>query len=187
MKIRIATKDDAADLLGIYEHYVKNTAVSFEYDVPGVSEFENRIENTLKEYPYLVAENEKGEIVGYAYASAFHSRVAYKHWAEVSIYLEKSQKRKGIGSRLYKELEELLVRQNVYTLCACIAVTERAEDEHLNDDSVRFHGRMGYRTVAGHELCGYKFGKWYSIVWMEKSIAPRPDIPEEFVRFGDLK
>lgn len=86
MKIRVATEEDAESIQRIYAPYVENTAVTFEYDVPSVDEFRRRIANTLKEYPYLVAV-EQERMVGYAYASSFHARAAYKHTAEVSIYL----------------------------------------------------------------------------------------------------
>ena len=86
MRIRSAAADDAARLLGIYAYYVEHTAISFEYDVPSVEEFRSRIENILKAYPYLVAE-ENGTIQGYAYAHPFVGRKAYEHSAELTIYL----------------------------------------------------------------------------------------------------
>lgn len=185
MEIRLAVKEDAAAIREIYAPYVTDTAVTFEYDVPDEAEFVRRIENTLKEYPYLVAV-ENGGVIGYAYAGSFHSRAAYKHSAEVSIYLERSQRGKRIGSLLYRELEKILIRQNVFLLCACITVTERENDAHLTDASVRFHRKNGYALVGKHELCGYKFGKWYSIVWMEKLIAERVSDPEPFLPFSKL-
>ena len=110
MKIRIATTEDAKEIRKLYAPYVLNTAVSFEYEVPSVEEFQNRIGNTLKEYPYLVAV-ENNAIIGYAYASAFHSREAYKHSAELSVYVKQNYKGQGIGRRLYSKLEELLLKQ----------------------------------------------------------------------------
>ncbi len=75
IRIRAAVPDDAPKLLKIYEPYVTKTAVSFEWDVPGVQEFQTRIQNTLKKYPYLVAECD-GDILGYAYTGAFVGRAA---------------------------------------------------------------------------------------------------------------
>lgn len=86
MKIRVATVEDVKSIQGIYAPYVEKTAITFEYDVPCIDDFRLRIINTLKEYPYLVAV-EQERSVGYAYASSFLSRAAYKHSAEVSIYL----------------------------------------------------------------------------------------------------
>ena len=83
MKIRVATPEDAGALVEIYRPYVENTSITFEYEVPSVSEFETRIRTTLKKYPYLVAE-ENGEALGYAYVSAFKGRAAYDWSVETS-------------------------------------------------------------------------------------------------------
>ena len=120
MEIRIATTDDAKVIREIYAPYVLNTAVSFEYEIPSIAEFQNRIENTLKEYPYLVAV-ENDIVVGYSYAGPFHSREAYKHSAELSVYVRQDYRGKGVGSSLYLKIEELLIKQNIYTVHACIA------------------------------------------------------------------
>ncbi len=85
-KIRVARKEDAEKLLKIYAPYVENTAITFEYTVPTKDEFEKRIENTLKKYPYIAAER-NDEILGYAYAGELYHREAYMHSAETSIYV----------------------------------------------------------------------------------------------------
>lgn len=185
MNIRIASPDDAEKILEIYATYVTDNAVSFEYGVPSVEDFQKRIENTLKEYPYLAAE-EDGQIVGYAYAGPFHSREAYKHSAELSIYIKKEYHGRGIGRSLYKKLEEILSAQNVFTACACIAVPE-VEDEYLTYASELFHEKVGYHTVGKHENCGYKFGRWYSMIWMEKEIKERVGNPEPFIPFSEIQ
>ena len=110
MDIRVATVEDAKSIQNIYAPYVEKTAVTFEYDVPCIDDFRQRIINTLKEYPYLVAV-EQERIVGYAHAGSFHSRAAYKHSAEVSIYLHEKWHKKGIGKLLYEELENRLIKQ----------------------------------------------------------------------------
>ncbi len=181
MKIRIANIDDAKYIREIYMPYVLNTAISFEYEVPSEEEFQNRISSTLKEYPYLVAE-EDDMVVGYAYASSFHSREAYKHSAELSVYIRQDMRGKGIGRSLYLELEKWLIMQNVYMVHACIASPDK-QDEHLTDDSEKFHKKMGFEMVGKHSMCGYKFGKWYSIVWMDKTIGQKVALPESFVPF----
>lgn len=185
MKIRVATEQDARAIREIYAPYVENTAVTFEYDVPSVEDFRRRITHTLREYPYLVA-TEQERIIGYAYAGSFHSRAAYKHSAEVSIYLNEAWQKKGVGKRLYRELEERLIRQNVFVLYACVTTTEYDDDENLTDASICFHKKMGYVTVGKHNLCGYKFNKWYSVIWMEKRIADRVDRPNAFVPFSEV-
>ena len=110
IKIRTAQEEDAEELLGIYAPYVEQTAVTFEYEVPSVVEFTERIRNTLQKYPYLVAETPEG-IVGYAYASAFHERAAYGWGAELSIYVKCDQRGIGVGQQLYNALEEALKKQ----------------------------------------------------------------------------
>ena len=99
--IRVASTEDAQTLLEIYRPYVEHTAITFEYDVPDIEEFMNRIKNTQKTYPYLVAEYQ-GEILGYAYAGAFKERAAYDWAVETSIYVRQNQKRMGVGSLLYE-------------------------------------------------------------------------------------
>ncbi len=185
MKIRIANKNDAENIRNIYASYVLNTAISFEYELPDIKEFTGKIENTLNIYLYLVA-MEDDEIVGYAYASAFHSRAAYRHSAELSVYVRGDRRKNGIGSALYKSMEELLAKQNIYTVHACIASVEK-KDEHLTDDSEKFHSRMGFSLAGRHKQCGYKFGKWYDIIWMDKVIQKIPDIHEAFIPFSRLR
>lgn len=177
MNIRIATGEDAAELLRIYAPYVENTPVTFEYDVPSEAEFRTRILDTLTKYPYLVAE-ENGVPLGYAYASAFKSRAAYSWSAETSIYVREDCRCRGIGRMLYAALEELLQRQHVCSLCACIAFP--------NPHSIAFHKGFGYRTVAHFHSAGFKRGVWYDMIWMEKELCPHTIPPLPFLAFADL-
>lgn len=167
--LRTAKPTDAEQLLSIYAPYVEQTAVTFEYTVPTIEEFSERIRQTLHKYPYLVAEID-GKIVGYAYASAFHTRAAYGWCVETSIYVRMDARENGIGGALYQKLEEVLRRQGFLNLNACIAWNEQ-EDEYLTHASVSFHSRLGYRMVGSFTQCGYKFGRWYGMVWMEKLIG----------------
>ncbi len=183
MTIRLASVDDAEEILEIYAPYVLNTAITFEYEVPKLEAFKERIANTLKKYPYLVAE-EHGSILGYAYAGAFHPREAYNHGAELSIYLKDGERKKGIGRALYEKMESFLITQNVYTVYACIAVPPTEDDPHLTNGSVLFHQRMGFKTIGTFESCGYKFNRWYNMVWMEKRIREIIPIPEHFLPFN---
>lgn len=167
--IRKANPADAPQILEIYASYVQNTAISFEREVPSVREFSTRIENTLKKYPYFVAEADN-EIVGYTYAGRFKSQAAYDWSVETTIYIKEKNRRGGIGVMLYKRLESALKAQGILNLNACIAYTD-AEDAHLTNDSVAFHEKCGYRLVAHFHACGYKFDRWYDMVWMEKMIG----------------
>lgn len=170
IKIREVTPADAPHLLEIYAPYVEETAISFEYDVPTLEEFEGRISRILSKYPYLVAEKD-GRIVGYAYATEFKGREAFQWTVETSVYVERSQRQGGIGRMLYEVLEHELRQRGFQSMCACIAYTEKEDDPHLANDSVFFHQRMGF-AMAGHfHRCGWKFGRWYDMVWMEKLIG----------------
>ncbi|MGN0365631.1 MAG: GNAT family N-acetyltransferase [Suilimivivens sp.] len=183
--IRIATKQDAAKLLEIYAPYVEKTAITFEYTVPTVQEFENRITRTLEKYPYIVAER-NGEIAGYAYAGAFKERAAYDWAVETTVYVRNDQRKTGIGRALYEALEKILSTQNILNLNACIAYTD-VEDPYLSNDSVQFHEHLGYRIVGEFYQCGYKFGRWYHMVWMEKHIGVHKKHPATVKTFGEVR
>ena len=169
MIIRSATTEDAARLLEIYAYYVENTAISFECEVPSLEEFKNRIAATMEKYPYLVLE-EDGMIRGYAYAGIFKGRAAYDHCCEVTIYLDRDSKRHGFARALYEELEKALRKIGIINLYACIA-DPVSEDEYLTKNSEQFHQHMGYAKVGEFHKCGYKFGRWYNMIWMEKMIG----------------
>lgn len=178
MKIRMADEADAEKLLAIYEPYVRETAITFEYEVPTKEEFKNRIKGTLNKYPYLAAE-ENGEIYGYAYASAFKERAAYDWAVETSIYVDREKQGMGIGSGLYRELEALLKRQHILNVNACIA--------YPNPGSISFHEKFGYKETAHFTMCGYKFGAWYDMIWMEKMLGDHKENPEPVIWLPELK
>ncbi|MBQ3141744.1 MAG: GNAT family N-acetyltransferase [Clostridia bacterium] len=177
--VRVADVKDAPALLALYAPYVTQTAVTFEYQVPSAEEFERRISETLQRFPYLVAEAD-GEIVGYAYAHPFKPRPAYGWSVETTVYVRSDCKRSGVGRTLYAELERLLAAQNICTCNACITRPAEENDPYLTNDSERFHERVGYRLVGQFTRCGYKFGRWYHMIWMEKHIgehlAPQPAV-----------
>ncbi len=169
IKLRTARLLDAKRLVEIYAPYVTDTAVSFEYEVPAVEEFQRRMEKTLERYPYLVAEK-NGRILGYVYASAFIGRKAYDWSVELSIYLDRNVRRQGIGRKLYETMEEVLKKMHILNLNVCIA-WPKEEDEYLTKSSVHFHEHMGFQWVGEFHDSGYKFGRWYNMVWMEKMIG----------------
>ena len=153
----------------IYAYYVIHTAISFEYNTPSVEEFQKRIQNTMEKYPYLVLEDD-GVIYGYAYAGPFKERAAYDRSCEVTIYLDHEAKGRGYGRKLYEALEEELKNRGFLNLYACIG-NPIEEDEYLTRNSEQFHQHMGYTKVGTFHLCGYKFGRWYNMIWMEKYIG----------------
>ncbi len=168
MYIRRAAINDAERLLEIYSYYVENTAISFEYTVPSPDEFRKRITDTLAKYPYLVLEKD-GSIKGYAYAGPFKARAAYQYSCEMTIYLDHAEKGKGYGRLLYEALEKELKAMGIRNLYACIG-DPITPDEYLTRNSEFFHRRMGYDKVGTFHKCGYKFSRWYNMIWMEKII-----------------
>ena len=186
MRIRIATPADADRITEIYKPYVDDTAISFELSAPGADEMRSRIEATLKNYPYLVVEDENGVVRGYSYAGKFRPREAYIHSVETSIYIEKDYRQSGMGKALYAKLEEILLKQNIYVLYANITFSDDTSDPHVNDDSVKFHKKLGYELVGKHSRCGYKFGNWYGVCWLEKNLCDRPMSVQSFIPFSEI-
>lgn len=187
MRIEKVSVSDAKELLGIYGPYVEKTAITFEYAVPSVEEFEGRIRNISSKYPYIKAVNDNGEIVGYAYASAFKGRRAYDWSVESTVYVREDQKRNGVGMALYEVLEKSLAQMGILNVNACIAyLKDGTTDEHLTNDSYFFHDKLGYKLVGTFHDSGYKFGNWYDMIWMEKMLGDHSTEPRP-VAFGDWK
>ena len=166
--IRDVKTEDAVRLSEIYGYYVRDTAVSFEYDAPSAEEFQKRIEKISAKYPYLVCVRDD-KIVGYVYASSYSPREAYSWTVTTSIYLDKEYRRQGIGSLLYNELEKRLKEMGIVNLLAGAAYCD-TEDEYLTHDSCRFHMNRGYVEVAHMRSVGKKFDRWYDLKWYQKII-----------------
>ncbi len=173
IEIRRALLADAERLLEIYGHYVRDTAVTFEYEVPSVEEFRSRMTRIMKRYPYLVIVRD-GVTEGYAYAGPFKDRAAYDWSCEVTIYLDHRAHKCGMGRKLYTALEGALMEMGIQNLYACIAYPE-TEDEFLTKNSADFHAHLGYARAGIFHKCGYKFGRWYDMIWMEKIIGDHED------------
>ena len=182
MKIEPVKIEDAEELLSIYAPYVRDTAISFEYEVPSLSEFQNRIRNISSILPYIKA-IEAGEILGYAYADKFKSRKAYDWSVEVTVYVRKNSRRLGVGKALYQALEASLKRIGVLNMNACIAFPKE-KNVHLSKDSFCFNEKMGFQLVGTFHNSGYKFHTWYDMIWMEKMIGKHQK-NQECVRYGE--
>ena len=168
--LRIATPADIPAMLEIYGPYVLSSTATFEYTVPSLEEFISRFDTITAQYPWLVWE-EDGEILGYAYASAPYTRAAYAWCAEPSIYLNSQARGRGIGTKLYTALEEILKLQGYHVLYAL--VTEE------NTESISFHEKFSYKKQAFFPDCGWKFGRWLGVFWMEKRLNS-VEIPTSF-------
>ncbi len=169
ISIRDARLEDAAHILEIYAYYVEHTVITFEYDVPSLEEFKTRMRHTMEKYPYIVIERD-GVIEGYAYAGAFVGRAAYDWSCELTIYLNHEAQKGGLGKKLYTALIDRLKVMGILNVYACIGYPE-IEDEYLTKNSAQFHEHLGFKTVGRFHNCGYKFNRWYDMIWMEKIIG----------------
>ncbi len=183
--VRDATLADAERILEIYDYYIHNTAITFEYDTPTLEEFRQRIATTTTRYPYLVIEKD-GIIEGYAYASTFIGRAAADWACEVSIYLSHTAQKCGLGRILYTDLERRLSMMGILNLYASIAYPEQ-EDEYLTTNSADFHTHMGFTQIATFHQCGYKFNRWYHLIWVEKMIGAHHNDHAPIIPYPKLK
>ena len=169
--IRLATASDAPAVQAIYAPYVRDTAISFEYDAPPVEEIRHRIASTSERYPYLVLED-RGEILGYAYASSLRGRRAYDWSIETTIYLRSDAVGRGMGRALYESLIPTLALLGYRQAYAGIALPNVA--------SVALHQRVGFTHLGTYERVGWKLGQWHSVGWWQRLLdAPEgePDAP----------
>ena len=165
VSVRSATLDDAEPLLAIYRPYVLHTAISFELEPPSLTEFRGRIERSLREWAWLVAERE-GRLVGYAYATPHRSRGAYKWSVEPSVYVADGSQRQGIGKVLYEALLPRLAEQGWCNAYAGITLP--------NEASVALHRRLGFQAVGVFPSVGRKFGAWHDVSWWHLCLRPDP-------------
>ena len=168
--IRIATEADVPEILAIYAPYILTTTHTFEYEVPTEAAFLARFRTITERFPWLVWE-EDGQILGYAYGSAPFERAAFRWTAEDSVYLRPEAEGKGIGARLCNVLEAILAYQGYRKIYAIIT----SENAH----SLRFHRKLGYKTLAEFPECGFKFGRWLGVTWLDKELKS-VDSPSSF-------
>lgn len=173
--IRMAAEKDAEALLEVYRPYIATT-VTFEYEVPTVEEFAQRVQKTLQHYPFLLCE-ENGRVLGYAYAHRERGRAAYQWNAELSVYVSADAHGRGIGRALYGALMELAALQGVRNVYGVITGE--------NDRSIRFHEELGFSAAGVHHRTGYKNGSWLDVVDMEKCLQGE-DPPAPVMRTEEL-
>ncbi len=161
IEIRPVNVNDAQDILNIYQYYIINTTITFEYDVPTLSSFQERIKNITKNYPYFVAVHQ-GKIIGYAYSNRFKERKAFDWSCEVSIYVDKNYQHQGVGKQLYQKLFTVLKELNYHSLFAFIT--------YPNLSSEKFHYSLGFKRVGYYPKAGYKFNQWCDLIVLEKNI-----------------
>ena len=156
--IRHVTQDDAAQIAEIYNYYIAESTATFEEALLTAEDMARRIATVTAMYPWLVAERD-GAVVGYAYASEFKSRSAYRHTVETSIYMRRGQTAKGTGSRLYSNLLARLALRGVHTAIGVLALP--------NPQSVALHEKLGFRNAGVLLEAGYKFGAYIDVAYYQ--------------------
>ena len=177
IEVRLAHPGDAAQILGIYAHYVENTTVSFEEAVPTIQEFSSRIANISEKYPYIVLTVD-GVVRAYTYASQYRARAAYRFDVETSIYMAHELCGMGIGKIMYTALFELLPEMNYYNAYAGIT--------QPNAKSTKMHESMGFTAAGTWYGTGFKHGRWVDVKLLQKALRPRDEVPEEPLAVVDL-
>lgn len=160
--IRNATENDAAAVAAIYNPYITDVLTSFERDPLTVEAMAARMAGIMARYPWLVYERD-GELLGYAYATRWKERHAYRYCAETCIYLHREAPGQGIGSALYAELLPRLPDHGIQVAIGCIALP--------NDASVALHEKFGYRKVGHFPKVGFKFGQWIDVGYWQKVLS----------------
>lgn len=183
--VRDAALEDAERILEIYDYYVKNTAITFEYETPSLAEFQGRMEKTMQRYPYIVILKD-GRIEGYAYAGPFVGRAAYDWSCEMTVYLDYNARKCGMGRVIYETLEKALHDMGILNLYACIGCPEH-NDEYLTTNSADFHAHLGFAKAGEFHKCGYKFGRWYNMIWMEKVIGEHEAKQSSIIPYPELR
>lgn len=170
--MRMAVMEDAPEILAIYEPYIRKTTITFEYEVPTVEAFRQRMAGILGAYPYLVCEMD-GKITAYAYAHRFKERAAYQWDAELSVYVDENCTGMGMGKALYQALIEILKCQNVKNAYALVTSP--------NEKSDALHKSMGFTLEGVSHNTGYKMGKWLDVSSYVKAIGSHDPQPAEII------
>ena len=174
---RLVQEADAAAILSIYEPYIQDTVITFEYETPSAQEFRNRVRKISAEYPYIVCISDD-KIVGYAYAHSQMERAAYQWNAPLSVYIDEPYQRCGVGKALYSALIEILRMQNVRTVYGGVTIP--------NENSERLHEYLGFYKLGIYRSTGYKCGAWHDVAWFEKTIGNYDLDPQPFVSIQEL-
>jgi L-amino acid N-acyltransferase YncA len=178
--IRLATSADAPEIHRIYTPIVRDTAISFEDEPPSVDEIVGRIAATLERgLPWLVVDRHPGSLAGYAYASPWRPRAAYRWSVEVSVYVDPDAQHGGIGRALYASLFAVLALQGYCNAYAGATLP--------NDASVRLHEALGFDTIGVYPRIGYKHGAWHDTIWWAKRLRPADEQPTEPRHLEDVR
>ena len=171
LSVRAAGPEDAAAIAAIYRPYVEDSIVSFETDAPDETAMRGRIEAGGTLYPWLAAVDEAGMVVGYAYASAFRPRPAYRYTVETTVYVRQGLHRRGVGSLLYRPLLAMLEAQGFTQAFGAITLP--------NPASVALHERLGFARAGTYTKVGWKQDGWWDVGLWQRPLAPATVPPAE--------
>jgi phosphinothricin acetyltransferase len=181
--IRAARREDAAAIAAIYAPYVTRGTVSFEIEPPDTRAMARRMEASEGLYPWIVATNGDGEgVLGYAYATRFRERPAYRYVVETSVYLAGPAQGQGIGRLLYEALIDTLREQGFVHAIGSIALP--------NQSSIALHEAVGFRRTGVYREVGFKEGRWIDVgIWQCELNDPQvpPEEPRPFSEVGVVR
>jgi L-amino acid N-acyltransferase YncA len=160
LQIRPCRPEDISHICEIYNHYIRHTTITFEEEPLEPAQMHSRVAAYARQFPWLVGIDD-GDVIGYAYASKWKERAAYRHTAESTIYLKEGQAGKGHGRALYAALLEELDAQGCHVVLGCIAIP--------NEASVGLHERMGFQKVAHFHEVGFKHGRWLDVGYWQRT------------------
>ena len=174
--LRLAIPADAEALRAIYAPVVRDTVISFEYEVPDSAEIARRVERTLAWAPWLVACDPTGHVLGYAYGGRYRERAAYDWIIETSVYIGADARRRGVGQQLYVALLAALTLQGHRRAVAGVTLP--------NDPSVAFHESFGFEACGVVQRAGWKHDAWHDVGFFERALgdelgAPTPLRPAQ--------
>lgn len=161
--IRVVQEQDANSICNIYNEYIKNTVITFEEEVIAAADIIKRITQvTADDLPWFVAEDELGNVIGYAYAAKWRDRFSYRFSVEVTVYLSSVQLSKGLGTKLYQVLFDELRRKNIHSAIGGITLP--------NEASVALHEKFGMVKVAHFKEVGLKFDRWLDVGYWQATL-----------------
>lgn len=167
--LRMATLEDAKEILNIYNPYIENTCITFEYNLLSLEDFRARMAGIMERFPYIVCELD-GKIAGYAYTSPAHTRAAYSWNCDISIYLDSNLRGQGLGTLLYRAIFDFMKEMGYYNIYALVT--------SANPASLAFHKKLGFEVECVSENTGFKFGKWLNVTHLVKRIGDFSKAPD---------
>jgi phosphinothricin acetyltransferase len=171
IRLRPAEEEDAPAIAALYAPFVRDTAITFETEAPDAAAIRARIAAGGERHPWLAALDGKGRLLGYAYATGFRARPAYRFAVETSVYVDPATQRRGIGARLYAQLLATLTAQGFTQAIAAIALP--------NPASVRLHEAAGFAPSGVYRQVGYKLGAWHDVGLWQCALASAEERPAE--------